>query len=104
MKKKKVLVLDRGYAFKYMKSDLFDVLLVCLSKDNKMKHIKEGLNVIGCFDEVYEDLPISKIPNNYLKHSFDSDRFLSRFSWDKRQETSMEAKMVLRNFFLGKYL
>lgn len=86
MAKKKVLVLDRGYAFKYMNSDVFDVILVCLQYDSKVKHLKEGLNVVGCFEEEYNNLPTAQIPSNYLIHSFDSDRFLNKYSWAKRQE------------------
>lgn len=86
MGKKKVLVLDREYCVKYMKSDIFDVLVVCLSKDSKTKHIKEGLNVIACFEEEYETLEVTKIPDNYLIHSWDSDRFLTKYDYNKRVE------------------
>lgn len=86
MDKKKVLVIDRRYNFKYMKSNLFDVQLVCLQLDSKKKHLKEGLDVIACFEEEFDSLPVADIPDNYLIHSFDSDRFLKRFSWEKRQE------------------
>lgn len=86
MGKKKVLVLDRGYVYKYMKSDVFDVIVVCLQKDEKKRHEKEGLTVVGCFEDEYDELPIASVPENYLIHSFDSDRFLGRYDWNKRQE------------------
>lgn len=85
-KKKKVLVIDRNYVFKYMKSDVFDVMVVCLQEESKRRHIKDGFNVVACFEEEYEGLPVEDIPNNYLIHSFDSDRFLCKYDWDKRQE------------------
>lgn len=86
MDKKKVLVLDRAYCVKYMKSDVFDVLIVCLDEVSKQKHLKEGLKVIACFDEDYDNLPIAAIPNNYLIHSFDSDRCLKKYDYNKRLE------------------
>ena len=86
MNKKKVLVLDRNYVFKYMNSDLFDVIIVCLQSRSKKKHQREGLTVVGCFEEEYDNLPIANIPDNYLIHSFDSDRFLAKYDWNKRQE------------------
>lgn len=86
MGKKKVLVLDRFYCVKYMKSDSFDVIVVCLSKDSKVKHIEAGLDVIACFEEEYDGLKVTKAPDNYLIHSWDSDRFLNRYSYDKRVE------------------
>lgn len=86
MGKKKVLVLDRNYCVKYMKSNIFDVIVVCLSEDSKRKHIGEGLNVIACFEEEYDSLEEAKIPANYLIHSWDSDRFLKRYDYKKRKE------------------
>ncbi len=84
--KKTILVLDRGYSIKYMKSDIFDIVVVCLQKKERIKHEKEGLNVIGCFGEEYKNLNVSEYPDNYLDHSYDSDRFLTRFSLEKRKE------------------
>ncbi len=85
-KKKTILVLDREYSMKYMKSDVFNVVVVCLQKKSRIKHEKEGLHVIGCFGEEYKSLPVADVPADYLEHSFDSDRFLSRFCFDKRRE------------------
>lgn len=84
--KKKVLVLDRAYCYKYMKSEVFDVYVVCLSHKNKKSHITQGLNVVGCFEDEYDSLPVARFNPNYLTHSVDSDRFLRHFSLEKRHE------------------
>ncbi len=84
--KKTILVLDRGYSIKYMKSDIFDIVVVCLQKKDRIKHEKEGLRVIGCFGEEYDSLDVAEYPSNYLDHSLDSDRFLKRFPLQKRRE------------------
>ena len=97
--KKKVLVLDRVYNVKYMKSDIFDVIVVCLSETSKKAHIKEGLNVVACFDEEYDSLPIADYPGDYLVHSFDSDRCLKKFSFEKRREILGKEISFWRNIF-----
>ncbi len=86
MEKKKVIVLDRSYSVKYMNSEVFDTLIVSLSSPRKQRSEKEGLKVIACFEDEYERLPIAEIPDNYLIHSLDSDRFLRRYDYSKRME------------------
>lgn len=97
--KKKVLVLDRVYNVKYMKSDIFDVIVVCLSEKSKKSHLKEGLNVVACFDEEYDNLPVADYPGDYLVHSFDSDRCLKKFNFEKRREILGKEISFWRNIF-----
>lgn len=86
MEKKRVLVLDRTYSVRYMKSELFETVIVCLNRERKNEIEKAGLKTVGCFEEEYDDIPVSVIPDNYLINSFDSDRFLNRYGYDKRLE------------------
>ena len=83
---KKILILDRYYTTKLAKSDKYEFIIACLTKKNKEQFQKEGYNVVGCFEEDYSELPIADYPNNYLLFSFDSDRFLRRYSFEKRRE------------------
>lgn len=83
---KKVLCLDRDYSYKFLKSNQFDVIVVAISRKSKALHLSKGLNVVACFDEEYESLPIADYDPNYLDHSFDCDRFLNRFDFNKRRE------------------
>lgn len=83
---KKVLVLDRGYTVKFMKSNEFEVIVVSLEKVFKRNLERQNLNVVACFEEEYNDLPIAEYDDNYLIHSWDSDRYLKHLSMDKRRE------------------
>ena len=83
---KKVLILDRYYTTRFAKSEKYEFVVVALTKKNKQNLIAEGYNVVACFEEEYDLLTISDYPNNYLIHSFDSDRFLKRYSLQIRRE------------------
>lgn len=84
---KRVLFLDREYATLFVKSDKFESIYACLGRDNKRNLSQRGLTIVGCFDEMFDSLPVADIPNNYLRYSFSSDRFLKgRFNYEKRRE------------------
>lgn len=83
---KKVLVLDRGYSFNYMKSDKFEVICLALSVEGKKYWEERNIKVVGCFEEEYKNIEGVKIPDNYLLTSWDSDRFLNRrFNFEERR-------------------
>lgn len=86
MTRKRVIIFDRGYSFKKINDPNIDVLMVCLNSNYQKKEIIEGYNVIACFEDSYNSLPVSDIPHNYLEHSWDSDRFLRKYSYKKRLE------------------
>lgn len=83
---KKILFLDRNYCFKYIKSDKFESIFVAVSPKTKKELLNAEVNVVGCFEEEYEQLPIAEYPTNYLLFSFDSDRFLNSYPYFKRRE------------------
>lgn len=99
---KKVLVLDRGYSVKFMKSNEFEVIIVSLENTIKENLEKQGLNVVACFEEEYNDLPISKYEDNYLIHSWDSDRFLKHLPMHKRREV-LGKEITFWNKIFDKY-
>lgn len=86
MMKKTILTIDRNYSYKFMNSETFDVIVVCLTEQSYYKHKSAGLCVVGCFEAEYEDLDVANFPGNYLDHSFDSDRFLVRYNYEQRLE------------------
>lgn len=84
---KKVLVLDRPlYNINYLKSDKFKVISVAITAESKKDLLAEGLEVVACFEEEYNSLTPSDFGNDYLLNSFDSDRFLRNYSYEKRLE------------------
>ena len=87
--KKKVLLFARSFLAKYyseIESDIIDPIFVTLTHDEKIFLENKGWHVFGCFEDEYAKLPIAEFPGNYLKTSFQSDRFLKRFNYDKRRE------------------
>lgn len=58
---KKVLVLDRGYSFNYMKSDKFEVICLALSVEGKKYWEERNIKVVGCFEEEYKNIEGVKI-------------------------------------------
>lgn len=83
---KKILILDRDYSYRTIKSEKFEIICVALTKAKKKKMQDEGINVIACFEEEFDSLPVASYPDNYLIYSFDSDRFLCRYDHEKRRE------------------
>jgi Capsule polysaccharide biosynthesis protein. len=83
---KKILIFDRSYIVESLKSNNFEIIAVALSIREKKRLLNKGIHVIGCFDEEYKSLPISKVPDNYLDCSWNSDRFLNGKKLGKRKE------------------
>ena len=83
---KRILILDRDYVLKYLNSSVFEIICVALSRTRAANLRKEGINVIGCFEEEFDTLPEADITSDYLIHSFDSDRFLTGRSLEERQK------------------
>ena len=87
--KKKVLLFARSFLAKYyseIKSDIIEPIFVTLTHEEKVFLVSKGWKVYGCFEDEYDNLSIASFPGNYLRTSFQSDRFLHRFSHEKRLE------------------
>lgn len=87
--KKKVLLFARSFLAEYyshINSSIIEPIFVTLTLQEKDLLISRGWKVYGCFEEEYEHLPVTEISGDYLKTSFASDRFLYRFSYEKRCE------------------
>lgn len=87
--KTKVLLFARSFLAEYysdIDSDIIEPIFVTMTVHEKEFLQKKGWKVYGCFEEEYESLQIADYPSNYLKTSFASDRFLKRFSYEKRLE------------------
>ena len=83
---KKILFLDRNYCYRFIKSDKYEGIFAAVTPKTKKMLLDLGLNVVGCFEEEYDSLPIADYPSNYLLYSYDSDRFLYGYSYNKRRE------------------
>lgn len=87
--KKKVLLFARSFLAKYyadINSDIIEPIFVTLTNQEREFLENKGWKIYGCFEEEYDQLETKSVPGNYLKTSFASDRFLSRFSYEKRLE------------------
>lgn len=96
---KTVLITDREYATLYMKSDVFKLISVALTRGSKRRLISLGIEVVACFEEEYEHLEQAEFDSDYLDHSFDSDRVLYRFPLQKRLEILGKEITFWRNVF-----
>jgi len=96
---KRLLVLDRDYPFKDIRNKNIEIIVVALRVNLKKQLLEAGYNVVACFDEEYNKLPIADIPKNYLKHSWDSDRFLKRYAYEKRLEILGKEISFWKNVF-----
>ncbi len=87
--KTKVLLFARSFLAEYysdINSDIIEPIFVTMTVHEKEFLQKKGWKVYGCFEEEYENLPVADFPSNYLRTSFASDRFLNRFSYERRLE------------------
>lgn len=87
--KTKVLLFARSFLAEYysdINSDIIEPIFVTMTVREKEFLQKKGWKVYGCFEEEFENLPVADYPSNYLRTSFASDRFLNRFSYEKRLE------------------
>lgn len=83
---KNILFLDRNYLFKHIKSEKYNSIFVSLKESGRKELESLGQNVVGCFESQYSDLEVADFVDDYLLYSYDSDRFLNRFSFEKRRE------------------
>ena len=84
---KTVLVLDRDlYNINYLKSEKFRVITATITTKFKGYLKEAGAEVVACFEEEYNNLEPAKFDNDYLLNSFDSDRFLRIYPYEKRLE------------------
>lgn len=77
--KPKVLFFARDYHAEFMvflKSEKYEPIFITLTTKEKNKIEKKGFKVSGCFEEEFDSLPVSDLPENYLESSFSSDRYL----------------------------
>jgi len=89
MSKPAVLFFARGYQadfFPALKTDLFDSVLVTLTPGESARVRRAGGEVAACFESEYPNIKPASIPDDYLLSSFVSERFLGRFSFNKRRE------------------
>lgn len=88
MNKPTILFFARGYQvdfFPKLISDKYDSIFVTLTKSEKQKIERNGISVIGCFEEDFDKIEIDNTVNeSYLDTSFMSDRFLGHFSFEDR--------------------
>lgn len=87
--KTKVLFFARSFLAKYysdIQSDIIEPIFVTMTKEEKEFLQNKNWKVYGCFEEEYASLPVFDYSPNYLKTSFNSDRFLCRFDLEKRKE------------------
>lgn len=87
--KTKVLLFARSFLAEYysdINSDIIEPIFVTLTENEKNFLQKKGWKVYGCFEEEYGNLSVADYPSNYLRTSLASDRFLNRFSYEKRLE------------------
>lgn len=86
-KKPIVLFFSRDYQsefFPVLKSNVYDSLHVTLSKREKRNVESRGGEVVGCLEEVYDNLKEADIKFPYLDHSLGSDRFIIGHSIEDR--------------------
>jgi hypothetical protein len=86
-KKPIVLFFSRDYQsefFPVLTSSLYDSLHVTLSKREKRNVESRGGKVVGCLEEVYDNLKEADIKFPYLDHSLGSDRFIIGHSSEER--------------------
>lgn len=100
--KQKVLFLDRSYIFEYIKTDLFEPIFVALTKERREYFEKKGYNVIGCFEEQFDELNEASFDNDYLIHSYVSDRFLNCYDI-KMRETILGKSITFWRNILDEY-
>ena len=87
--KKRVLLFARSFLAKYyadIESSIIEPIYVTLTHEEKVFLEGRGRRVSGCFEDEYNSLEVADFPGNYLKTSLKSDRFLCRFSHEKRLE------------------
>ncbi len=89
MNKPAVLLFARGYQadfFPALKNDCFDSVLVTLTPGESERVRRAGGEVAACFEADYASITPAPIPDDYLLSSYVSERFLGRFSFEKRRE------------------
>ncbi|MFC4478245.1 hypothetical protein [Flavobacterium chungangensis] len=86
-KKPIVLFFSRDYQsefFPVLVSDVYDSIHVTLNKKEKRNVESRGGKVVGCLEELYDDLKEADIKFPYLDHSVGSDRFITGYSTEER--------------------
>ena len=89
MNKPVVLFFARGYQadfFPTLPCEGYQALFATLTRGERARVERLGGRVVGCFEEDYAGLAQAELPESYLITSFVSDRFLGRFSHEKRRE------------------
>lgn len=87
--KKRVLLFARSFLAQYygdIKSEIIEPIFVTMTSQERQYLEGKGWKVYGCFEEEYDSLSVANYPGSYLRTSLKSDRFLNRFSHEKRLE------------------
>ncbi|HWH22005.1 MAG TPA: hypothetical protein VNT25_01760, partial [Allosphingosinicella sp.] len=72
--------------FPALKNDHFDSVLVTLTPEESARVRRAGGEVAACFEADYAAIKAAPVPEDYLLSSYVSERFLGRFSFEKRRE------------------
>jgi len=72
--------------FGRIKSDLFECLHVVMNRRERAEAEAMGCQVVGCFEQEYDSLPVADIPSRFLRANFYPDRFLKPLPLEKRRE------------------
>lgn len=89
MSKPAVLLFARGYQadfFPALANEHFDSVLVTLTPQESARVRQAGGHVAACFETDYPTIKGAEVPDDYLLSSYVSERFLGRFSFEKRRE------------------
>lgn len=85
--------------FGNIKSDLFTSFHIANNIEDKINLLDSQVNVIGCFEEEYDNLPLSKLSDISLIRSFYPDRLLGEFSHEQRQVHLSKTITFFKNIF-----
>ena len=89
MSKPKLLFFARQWyciLYPQLQSDAFDADFAVMNREEKLVVQKRGGNVVGCFEEEYDQLPVAGFPSTYLRTSFYADRLQWVADIKKRRE------------------
>jgi len=86
--KSNVVFFARDYQavlFPKLKSGKYNSIYVTLTHRERIYIESLGLKVAGCFEDDFENLQPSNLPDNYLITSYVADRYLGEYSLDERK-------------------
>jgi len=97
-----ILFFARDYQsdlFIKLNSSKYNSLFFTLTLGEKNKLIKKGYNVVGCFEEEFDSLQYSDLPNDYLISSYTTDRFFCKYLLSDRKLILSKEKAFFERIF-----